>query len=84
MRITDIKCLLLVRTLIITVLAYFIGLLFCHCVKLKCGDTIEQLAIKIKRRLTKVYVIVIAKNQATSGSLDMEQLHARIPDVAFN
>ena len=47
---------------------------------LKCGDTVKQLAIKMKERLTKV----IAKNQATSEPLYMAQLHSKIPDVAFN
>ena len=59
---------LITRLLINTVLAYFIGLIFCHCVMLKCGDTVKQLAIKMKERLTKV----IAKNQATSELLYME------------
>ena len=37
---------LITRLLIITVMAYFIGLIFCYCVMLKCGDTIKQQAIK--------------------------------------
>ena len=41
------------RLLINTVLAYFTGLIFCHCVRMKCGDTIKQQVIKMKRMLTK-------------------------------
>ena len=71
---------LVTRLLIITVLAYFIGLIFCHCVTLKCGDVIKQKSIKIKRIFTKMVRI----NQATSRTLHMEQLHTKIPDVTFN
>ena len=71
---------LITRLLINTVLAYFIRLIFYHCVMIKCGNTVKQLAIKMKGKLTKV----IAKNQVTSESLLMEQLHPKIPDVTFN
>ena len=71
---------LITRLLINTVLAYFIGLIFCHCVMLKCGGTIKQLTMKIKRKLTKV----IAIKQTASESFYMEQLRSKIPDVAFN
>ena len=71
---------LITRLLIITVLVYFIGLIFCHCIMLKCGNTIKQLAIKMKGRLTKV----ITRKQTTSESLYTEQLCSKIPDVAFN
>ena len=71
---------LITRLLINTVLAYFIGLTFCHCVMLKCGDTINQLATKLKRKLKKI----ISKSQATSELLNMEDLHSKIPDVTFN
>ena len=68
------------RLLIITVLAYFIGLIFCYCVMLKCGDTIKYHIIKMKEMLPKM----IRTKQTTSVSLRMEQLRSRIPDVAFN
>ena len=71
---------LITRLLIITVLVYFIGLIFCHCVMLKCGDTIKQQAIKMKGRLTKV----IGIKQTTSGLIHIELLRSKIPDVAFN
>ena len=71
---------LVTRLLIITVLAYFIGLIFCHCVTLKCGDVIKQKSIKMKQIFTKMFGI----NQATSRTLHMEQLHTKIPDVTFN
>ena len=71
---------LITRLLINTVLAYFIGRIFCHCVMLKCGGTIKQLTMKIKRKLTKV----IAIKQTASESFYMEQLRSKIPDVAFN
>ena len=41
------------RLLIITVLVYFIGLILCHCVILKCGDTIKQQVIRLKKTLAK-------------------------------
>ena len=71
---------LITRLLIITVLAYFIGLIFCHCVTLKCGDMIKQKSIKMKQIFTKMFGI----KQATSRTLHMEQLHTKIPDVTFN
>ena len=71
---------LITRLLINTVLAYFTGLIFCHCVMIKCGDTIKQQASKIKGMITKLIRI----KQVTSGSLDIEHLRSKIPDVAFN
>ena len=71
---------LVTRLLIITVLAYFIGLIFCNCVTLKCGDVIKQKSIKMKQIFTKMVRI----KQATSRTLHMEQLHPKIPDVTFN
>ena len=71
---------LITRLLINTVLAYFIGLIVCHCVMLKCGATIKKLATKLKVKLTKI----ISKSQTTSRLLYMEDLHSKIPDVTFN
>ena len=68
--------LLIIRLLIIAVLAYFIVLIFCHCVMLMYGDTIKKTVIKIKQ--------IFTKKQKISKSLHMEQLSCRIPDVAFN
>ena len=68
------------RLLIITVLAYFIGLIFCYCVILKCGDTIKYHIIKMKEMLPRM----MRTKQTTSVSLHMEQLRSTIPDVAFN
>ena len=71
---------LITRLLIITVLTYFIGLIFCHCVILKCGDTIKHQVIKMKGMLRKV----IRVKQTSPGLLHMEQLHSTIPEVTFN
>ena len=68
------------RLLIITVLLYFIGLIFCHCVMLKCGEVIKHKAIKVKGILRKT----IRTKQANPEKLHMEQLRSKIPDVAFN
>ena len=68
------------RLLIITVLAYFIGLIFCHCAMLKCGEIIKQQTIKVKEIFTKM----IRSKQANPGKLHMEELRSKIPDVAFN
>ena len=67
---------LITRLLIITALAYFIGLMFCHCVMLKCGDIIKQQVIKIKGLLTR-------KKQTASRSIYMDELHSEIPDITF-
>ena len=71
---------LIVRLLIISVLAYYIILIFCHCVMLRCGDTIKSKANKFKRMLMKGVTI----KQTFSESLDMDQVRSKIPDVAFN
>ena len=47
---------------------------------LKCGDTIKQQGIKMK----VIFTNLIGIKQTTSGSLHMEQLCSKIPDVAFN
>ena len=47
---------------------------------MKCGDTIKQQVIKMKRMLTKM----IRKKQVSAGSLDLEHLRSKIPNVAFN
>ena len=72
--------LLIIRALIITVLAYFIGLIFCHCVMIMYADTITKKGNKIKEMLIKK----ITKKQTFSELLHMEQLSSKIPDVAFN
>ena len=71
---------LITRLLIIVVLAYFMVLIFCHCVMLKCGDIIKHEVNKVKEMFTKM----IRTKQTTSGSLNIQQLHSKIPDVAFN
>ena len=45
--------LFIIRLLIITVLAYFIVLISCHCIMLMCGDTIKRRAYKTKQVLMK-------------------------------
>ena len=67
---------LVIRLLIITVLVYFIVLIFCHCVMLRCGDTIKEKVNKLMKGITR--------KQALSESLHMEQLRSIIPDIAFN
>ena len=73
---------LIIRLLIITVLAYFIVLIFCHCIMLMYGDTIKGKANKFKQSLMRR----ITRKQTCSESLDLEklQLRSKIPDVAFN
>ena len=72
--------LFIIRLLIITVLAYFIVLIFCQCIMLMCGDAIKGRANKIKQVLMKK----ITREQTHLGSLQLEQLKSKIPDVAFN
>ena len=69
--------LFIIRLLIITVLAYFIVLIFCHCIMLMYGDVIKGRANKIKQMLMKR----ITRKPTCSESL---QLSSKIPDVAFN
>ena len=71
--------LLIIRALIITVLAYFIGLVFCHCVMITYGDTIKRKGNKIKQMLIKR----IRKNQRFSELLHMEQLRSKVPACCF-
>ena len=66
---------LIVRILIITVLAYFIALIFCHCMMLRYGDTIKRITSRIKQVFTK---------KTFMRSLHMEELSSKIPDVSFN
>ena len=70
----------IIRLLIITVLAYFIVLIFCHCIMLMYGDVIKGRANKIKQMLMKR----IRRKQTYSESLQLEELSAKIPDVTFN
>ena len=70
----------IIRLLIITVLAYFIVLIFCHCIMLMYGDAIKGRANKIKQMLMKR----IRRKQTCSESLQLEELSAKIPDVTFN
>ena len=72
--------LVIIRLLIITVLVYFIVLIFCQCIMLMCGDAIKGRANKIKQMLMKK----VTRKQTHSGSLQLEQLRSKIPDVAFN
>ena len=70
----------IIRLFIITVLAYFIVLIFCHCIILMYGDVIKGRANKIKQMLVKR----IRRKQTCSESLQLEELSAKIPDVTFN
>ena len=72
--------LFIIRLLIITVLGYFIILIFCHCIMLMYGDVIMGRANKVKQMLMKK----IRRKQTCLGSLQLEQLRSKIPDVAFN
>ena len=72
----------IIRILIITVLAYFILYIFCHCVMLLYGDVIKRRASKIKQVLIKM--ITVKSKQTCSKPLHMEELRSKIPDVAFD
>ena len=72
---------LIIRLLIITVLGYFIVLIFCHCIMLMYGNTVKVRANKIKEMLMMRWFI---RKQTCSESLELEQLSSKIPDVAFN
>ena len=72
--------LFIIRLLIITVLAYFIVLIFCHCIMLMYGDAIKGRASKIKQILIKR----VTRKQTCSESLQLKQFSSKIPDVAFN
>ena len=72
--------LFIIRLLIITVLAYFIVHIFCHCIMLMYGDAIKRRATIIKQMLMKM----ITRKQTCSESLQLEYLRSKIPDVAFN
>ena len=72
--------LFIIRLLIITVLAYFIVLIFCHCIMLMYGDVIKERANKVKQMLMKNNI----RKRTHSESLQLEQLRSKIPDVAFN
>ena len=71
---------LLIRLFIITVLAYFILFMFCHCIMLLYGD-----AIKVRvNKILQVFLKTTARKQTGLRSSDMEELNSKIPDVAFN
>ena len=72
--------LFIIRLLIITVLAYFIVLIFCHCIMLMYGDVIKRRANKIKQ----MFMTRITRKKTCSESLHLQDLSAKIPDVAFN
>ena len=72
--------LFIIRLLIITVLAYFIVLIFCHCIMLMYGDAIKGRASKIKQMLMKN----ITRKRTYSESLQLKELTSIIPDVTFN
>ena len=72
--------LLIIRLLIISVLAYFILFIFCHCIMLLYGDAIKVRVNKILQLLFEI----TARKQTGSRSSDMEELSSKIPDVAFN
>ena len=72
----------IIRILIITVLAYFILFIFCHCVMLMYGDVIKRTAGKIKQVLIKM--ITVKSKQTCSRPFHIEELRSKIPDAAFN
>ena len=72
--------LFIIRLLIITVLTYFIVLIFCNCIMLMYGDVIKGRANKVRQMLMKW----ITRKKTCSESLYLEELSAKIPDVAFN
>ena len=72
--------LLIIRTLIITVLVYFILLIFCHCGMFLCGDVVKRRANEIKRVLIKMTSV----KQGCSKSLQVEELRSKIPDITFD
>ena len=71
---------LFIIRLLIIVLAYFIVLIFCHCIMLMYGDAIKERANKVKQMLMKKNI----RKRTRSESLQLEQLRYKIPDVAFN
>ena len=75
--------LFIIRLLIVTVLAYFIVLIFCHCIMLLYGDAIKRRVYNIKH-YKQMLMKRIKRKQTHSGSLQLEQLSSKIPDVAFN
>ena len=72
--------LFIIRLLIITVLAYFIVLIFCHCIMLMYGDVTMGRANKIKQMLMKR----ITRKQTCSESLQLEEFSSKIPVITFN
>ena len=72
--------LFIIRLLIITVLVYFIVLIFCHCIMLMYGDVIKGRANKIKQML----MTRITRKKTCSESIQLEDLSAKIPDTTFN
>ena len=72
--------LLIIKLLIITILAYFILFMFCHCIMLLYGDAIKVRVNKIKHLFLKI----TTRKQTGSRSSGMEELSSKIPDVAFN
>ena len=72
--------LFIIRLLIITVLAYFIVLIFCHCIMLMYGDVIKGRANKIKQML----MTRISRKQACSESLQLKVFSSKIPVITFN
>ena len=77
---TSLYKLLIIRLLIITVLAYFILFIFCHCIMLLYGD-----AIKVRvNKILQVFLKITARKQTHLRSSGLEELSSKIPDVAFN
>ena len=71
---------LIIRSFIVIVLLYFIGLILCHCVMIIFGDAIKKKGNKIKQLLIQK----VTKKQTSSQSFNIEHLSSRIPDAAFN
>ena len=71
---------LVIRSLIIIILLYFIGLILCHYVMIKVGDAIKEKGNEIKQLLMKKFT----KKQTSSQSFNIKYLSSKIPDVAFN
>ena len=72
---------LIIRLLIITVLGYFIVLIFCHCIMLMYGDTFKVRANNIKEMLM---IRRFTRKHTCSKSFELEHLSSKISDVTFN
>ena len=72
---------LIIRLLIITILGYFIVLIFCHCILFIYSDTVKARVNEIKETFLMRW---FTRKQTCSKSFELEQLSSKIPDVTFN